>query len=161
MNYIKVSLQIFAILAISRFVPHPPNFTAILALSFYIPFILGINFLPVILIAFVLTDLILGLHNLTLFTWASIIIIGFLPKIFRENIQRRIFGSLLGTFLFFIITNFGVWSIGTYGYSINGLISCYILALPFFGHSIISTLIFSFVIELILKLNQKKLSFKI
>ena len=35
MSYFKVSLAIFVVLAASRFIPHPPNFTSLIALSFY------------------------------------------------------------------------------------------------------------------------------
>ena len=59
MNYLKISLGIFVALAASRFIPHPPNFTSLLALSFYVPAILGIRYLPVLLISFVLTLLFL------------------------------------------------------------------------------------------------------
>jgi len=41
-NYLKILLGIFATLAASRFIPHTPNFTSLLALSFYKPFILEI-----------------------------------------------------------------------------------------------------------------------
>jgi len=60
---------------------------------------------------------------------------------------------LLGACLFFIVTNFGVWSLGSYGYSLNGFIACYTLALPFFAYSLISTFIFSGIIETIVKLK--------
>ena len=31
----------------------------------------------------------------------------------------------------FVITNFGVWLLGSYGYTFTGLLTCYILAIPF------------------------------
>ena len=68
----------------------------------------------------------------------------------------RISGALTGACIFFIVTNFGVWSIGTYGYTINGLVTCYTLAIPFFAYSLISTFIFSGIIETIYKLKDKK-----
>ena len=52
MNYLKISLGIFLALAASRFIPHPPNFTSLLALSFYVPAILGLKFLPALIISF-------------------------------------------------------------------------------------------------------------
>ena len=76
MSYFKIFLGIFVALAASRFVPHPPNFTSLLALSFYVPAILGLRFIPALVVAFVLTDLIIGFHSVTLFTWGSIIFIG-------------------------------------------------------------------------------------
>ena len=125
-TYLKFSLGIFLVLAASRFIPHPPNFTSLLALSFYIPAILGIKFIPALLVSFLITDFIIGLHGVTLFTWGSVILIGFMSKFFIKTIFTRLSGSLLGAFLFFIITNFGVWSSGVYGYTANGLINCYI-----------------------------------
>ena len=153
MNYIKISLGIFLALAASRFIPHPPNFTSLLALSFYVPALLGIRYLPALLICFLLTDLFIGFHEVVLFTWGSVILIGMISKFFGNSLLNRIFGSLMGACLFFIITNFGVWSLGSYEYSLNGFITCYLVALPFFGYSLISTFIFSGIIEGFYKLN--------
>ena len=57
-----ISIGIFLSLAASRFIPHPPNFTSLLALSFYVPAIFGIRYLPVLLISFAITDIIIGYH---------------------------------------------------------------------------------------------------
>ena len=151
MNYLKISVGIFLTLAASRFIPHPPNFTSLLALSFYVPAILGIRYLPALVISFVITDLFIGFHGVSLFTWGSVIFIGFISKYFISTIFSRMLGATIGACLFFIITNFGVWSLGFYGYSLEGLITCYILAIPFFGNSLIGTLIFSSAIEFIIK----------
>ena len=157
MKYLQISIGIFIALSVSRFVPHPHNFTSLLALSFYVPALLGARYLPALLISFVITDIFIGLHGVTLFTWGSVIFIGFIAKFFKKNIYNRICGSLLGACLFFMITNFGVWSLGQYGYSLNGLITCYILAIPFFTYSLISTFIFSGIIEGVYKLNFYKI----
>ena len=154
MQYLKISIGIFFALAASRFIPHPPNFTSLLALSFYVPAILGIRFIPALILSFLITDLVIGFHNLTLFTWGSVILIGLGSKFFLKNPVNRVFGSLLGACLFFIITNFGVWSLGSYGYTLGGLLACFTLAIPFFAHTIISTFIFSGVIEGIYKLKS-------
>jgi len=156
MKYIKTSFLIFGILAASRFIPHPPNFTTLLALSFYVPAILGIKFLPALILSFFITDLFIGFHSLTIFTWGSVMIIGFISKFFSKTIFSRISGSLLGACIFFIVTNFGVWILGNYDLTFNGFLLCYTLALPFFGYSIISTFIFSGLIEGILKINFLK-----
>ncbi len=157
MNYIKISVGIFIALAASRFIPHPPNFTSLLALSFYIPALLGIRYLPALILSFAITDFFIGFHEIALFTWGSVIFIGLISKYFIKNIISRISGALIGACLFFIITNFGVWSIGDYGYTINGLLTCYTLAIPFFGYSLISTFIFSSVIETIYKIKDNKI----
>tara|TARA_B100000575_G_C23139400_1_gene662696 strand:+ start:2085 stop:2567 length:483 start_codon:yes stop_codon:yes gene_type:complete len=146
-KYIKTSIGIFLALAASRFVPHPPNFTSLLALSFYVPALLGSRYIPALIVCFMITDFFIGFHSVTLFTWGSVFVIGILSKFFLSSIITRIFGALLGACLFFIITNFGVWSLGTYGYTASGLILCYTLAIPFFSYSVISTIIFSSIIE--------------
>ena len=157
MNYLKISTGIFLALAASRFVPHPPNFTSLLALSFYIPALLGIRYLPALIISFAITDLFIGFHATTLFTWGSVLFIGFLSKHFIKNTISRISGALVGACIFFVVTNFGVWVIGSYGYTLNGLLICYTLAIPFFAYSLISTVVFSSIIETIYKFQNKKL----
>ena len=147
MNYLKIALGIFITLAATRFIPHPPNFTSLMALSFYVPAFLGIRYLPIVLISFAITDLIIGFHSVTLFTWGSVALIGLISRNFVKNISSRILGSLLGACIFFIITNFGIWSLGYYGYNLNGLLTCYTLAIPFFAYSLISTLFFSSIFE--------------
>jgi hypothetical protein len=146
-EYIKISIGIFLVLAASRFVPHPPNFTSLLALSFYTPAILGRKYIAALLFGFVMTDLFIGFHALTFFTWSSVVLIGLGSKYFTKTILNRILGSLLGACIFFIITNFGVWTLGSYPYTFEGFLLCYTLAIPFFAYSLISTFIFSGIIE--------------
>jgi len=154
MNYVKTTIGIFALLAFSRFIPHPPNFTIMLALSFYVPVIFGLKFLPALVLSFVITDIFIGFHETVIFTWGSMILIGLISRHFNSNIVYRVSGSLIGTFIFFIISNFGVWTFGTYGYDLKGLLICYTLAIPFFGYSFISTLFYSSLIEGIFSIKK-------
>ena len=156
MKYIKLSIAIFIILAASRLIPHPPNFTNLIALSFYVPVIFGLRFIPALLISFALTDLIIGYHTGTHWTWGSILAIGLLSQFFTRNISLRLAGALTGAFVFFLVTNFGVWVSGMYSYTFDGLLSCFILAIPFFTYSLISTIIYSLIIETLYKLYKIK-----
>jgi len=151
MNYFKVSLGIFVALAASRFIPHPSNFTSLIALSFYIPALLGLRYLPILILSFIITDIFIGFHGVMLFTWGSVVFIGLFSKYFVKNILSRVSGALIGACIFFLITNFGIWSLGSYDYTIEGFILCYTLAIPFFAYNIISTFIFSGIIEGIYK----------
>ena len=157
---IHIFLTVVIILAFTRMIPHPPNFTSLIALSFYVPAIFGLRYLPVTFISFVITDIIIGFHSVLFFTWGSVIIIGFISKYFNKSIILRISGAFSGCLIFFFISNIGVWMTGYYGYSYSGLINCFILALPFFGNTVISTLIFSAIIEMLCKFFhiQKKKS---
>ena len=106
---LKIFIAIFLCLSASRFIPHPGNFTSLLALSFYVPAFLGIRYIPFLIISFAITDFIIGYHNLTHWTWGSVFLIGFLPIYFKNSFKLRIPGALSGAVMFFLITNFGYW----------------------------------------------------
>ena len=155
MHYLKISFGIFLVLAVSRFIPHPPNFTSLIALSFYVPAFLGRKYILALISSFFITDLLIGFHSTMLFTWGSVLIIGLFSNFFLKNIFSRISAALLGAVVFFIVTNFGVWIIsGMYAFNLNGLLSAYVLGLPFFGYSVLSTLIFSALFELIISKSK-------
>ena len=156
MDHLKISIGIFLVLAASRFIPHPPNFTSLIALSFYVPVILGIRYLPALLISFAITDFVIGYHSGTHWTWGSVLVIGLMSQYFSKNINLRLVGSLFGAFIFFLITNFGVWTSGMYSLTVNGLVECYTLAIPFFTYSLISTILFSLLIETSYKIYKIK-----
>tara|TARA_B100001250_G_scaffold369907_1_gene353713 strand:+ start:490 stop:972 length:483 start_codon:yes stop_codon:yes gene_type:complete len=160
MNYLKVSIGILLALSASRFIPHPPNFTSLIALSFYVPAILGMRYLPVLVFSFVVTDIVIGLHSVTLFTWGSVVIIGLISKYFISSIISRLSGALFGALIFYLISNFGVWITGSYGYTIEGLIACYTLALPFFGFTVVSTVLFSTIIESVIYFYKTKIKIR-
>ena len=160
-KYFKISLLIFIALAISRFIPHPPNFTSLIALGFYVPALIGITYLPIVVVSFAITDIFFGFHNTIFFTWGSILLIGYLSKYFNETLILRFGGVLLSALIFYLISNFGVWITGVHGENLNNLAQTYSLALPFFGYSLISTLFFSFVIEIAYKLFKIKVTTQI
>ena len=152
MKNFNICLGIFIALAVTRFIPHPPNFTSLIALSFYVPALFGARYLPIVIISFALTDVFIGFHNTIFFTWGSVLIIGLLSNFFNRSIMNR----LLGVMVFYLITNFGVWSGGMYGHSFDGLITSYIMGLPFLGYNLISTFIFSTLIETFYKFYKTK-----
>ena len=121
--------NIFFILAIvvSRFLPHPPNFTRVIAI-----FMLsgGLSLVP-LLITYLLTDAVLGFHSYMIWVYASLFAVSYLQK-----------GPVISSILFFVITNFAVWTSGYYGFNLQGLLMCYTMAIPFFINTLLSTLLF-------------------
>ena len=156
MNYLKIAFSVLIILSASRLIPHPPNFTTLIALSFYVPVIFGLSYLPALLISFAITDFIIGYHTGTFFTWGSVFFIGLIANRFSKTFLTRLSGAMVGALIFFTITNFGVWLSGMYGLTSSGLITSYTLAIPFFAYSIISTILFSLIIEIIYKTYKLK-----
>ena len=156
MSLKKFILISFCSIIISRLLPHPPNFTSTIAIAFYLPALFGTKFLIVALSAFIVSDLIIGLHELVFFTWGSLFLIAYLAKHFQK-FHFRILGVLLGCINFFLVSNFGVWALSDfYTKNIEGLILCYTMAIPFLQSSLIGTIIFSVLIEVLLCLNNTK-----
>jgi hypothetical protein len=63
---------------------------------------------------------------------------------------------LSSSLLFFIITNFGVWILG-YPHTLDGLIMCYTLAIPFFVNSIIGDLFFGYTLKYSFQYTHRRL----
>ncbi len=152
-NFVLIS---FLSIIISRLLPHPPNFTSTIAVAFYLPALFGAKFIIVALSAFIISDLVLGLHSLVFFTWGSLFLIAYYAKYFKK-FYFRIFGVSLSCIIFFLVSNFGVWtSSDLYTKNLEGLVTCYTMAIPFLQSSLLGTIIFSILIELLLCLNNTK-----
>ena len=140
----KFILISFLSIILSRLLPHPPNFTSTIAVAFYLPALFGTKFLIVALSAFIISDLILGLHSLVFFTWGSLLLIAYFAKYFQK-FYFRIFGVSLSCIIFFLVSNFGVWALSDlYIKNLEGLILCYTMAIPFFQNTLLGTLFFTF-----------------
>ena len=144
-NIQKLVLLIIIFGVICRLIPHPPNFSPVTAIALFS----GLNFankriafLIPLLILF-LSDLIMGISVINLFVYC-----GFLAVVFLGTKVKSIkfTNILLGSFIFFLISNFGVWILG-YPKNIEGLILCYSMAIPFFGYSIAGDLFFGFLFK--------------
>ena len=145
-----------------RFLPHAPNFTPVVAIALFGGFYLNKKYAILVpLSLMVITDLFLGLHNVILFTWGSVVLISVLGIIQKKRKSALTIAgsSLISAVAFFIITNFGVWLAGWYTYTFEGFITCYVRAIPFFRHMLSSTLLYSTVLfgsyELIAKRVRK------
>ena len=108
-----------------------------------------------------LGDLYLGFHSTMFFTYISLavaVILGFLIK--NLKFSRIIFSGLVSSISFFIITNFGAWiTLDMYEKSLAGLMNSYILAIPFFQNTLISTFLYLFLFKILFKftIDKKKL----
>lgn len=149
LQYCLILLSSIGALIFFRFLPHPPNFTPVIAMAFYLPIFFGMWCIPFVLLAFAITDFFIGFHSLLVWTWGSLALISLISN-FSNSILSRLFLSCVSAVIFYIISNFGVWFSGSlYQYSIEGLIQCYIMALPFFTNTLLSTIIFSLLIEFV------------
>jgi hypothetical protein len=147
--------------AASRLIPHPPNFTPIAALALFG----GASFASkraaflVPLAGLLLSDLVLGWYALMPVVYASfaiIVCLGFWVR--RSSSIGRITGATVaGAVLFFVLTNLGVWGLDTlYPRTLAGFAGCYVAAIPFFGNTLVSDLLYSAVLFGGLALAEKR-----
>ncbi|MBK8944014.1 MAG: hypothetical protein IPM32_01980 [Ignavibacteriae bacterium] len=150
MNKYKFSFVTVIIIAavVSRFVPHPYNFTPISAIALFGGAYFSDKKLSFIvpLLAMFLSDLYLGMHSLIPFVYASFVIIVFLGFQLRDNksITSIAFASIIGSVIFFVLTNFAVWVVSNYyPKTIEGFIACFVAAIPFFHNNLFGDLIYT------------------
>jgi len=111
------------------------------------------------LAAMALSDLYLGLHALLPLVYGCMLLTTWLgTRIGHQPRWYSVLGyGLLSSLIFFVLTNFAVWLGGTlYPLTIDGLIACFVMALPFFKATALSTAVFSAVMFTVWRLIAQK-----
>ena len=146
-----------------RLLPHAPNFDPITALALFA----GASVedrrwafaLP--LAAMLLSDALIGFHPLMPVIYLTFALVVWMGISLRQRLTALpVAGAALGAAtLFFVVSNFAEWTLGMlYPRTIEGLIACYIAAIPFFGNTIGGALFYSAVLFGGLALAEKKIS---
>jgi len=144
---LKVILFV-AISVLFRLIPHPPNFAPVGAMALFSgAYISGpLAFIFPLSIMF-LSDIFLGLHITIPFVYGSFLVTVFVGRFLknRKNAGRLIIAATSTSIVFFLITNFGVWlKSGMYTKDANGLLTAYLMGLPFFRNTLLSDFFYSF-----------------
>ena len=112
-------ISLILILAFARLIPHPPNFTPIIAVALISGyFFKNINLsLLILLVAMLLSDLFIGFYENMIFVYASLLLITFVfHKISKKiNFKNLFVYGFAGSLIFFIVSNFGVRALGSPG----------------------------------------------
>ena len=157
--YFVIGLILLA--SFSRFIPHYPNFTPIIAISLfggkYFENRTLAFFLPVFILWFgdlVINNFILDYYKAFTFfypgfywQYLSIFLISFIGRNYINKISTsKLLGiSISSSLVFFVISNFGVFVTSSiYSKDLNGLLLCYTAAIPFFWGTISSSIIYTF-----------------
>ena len=145
-----------------RLLPHPSNFTPIGALALFA----GAHFddkrwaFIVPLAAMLLSDLVLGFHGQMPIIYAAFVVIvamGFWLKEKKSAVNIAGASVVAATF-FFIVSNFSVWAFdGLYPTTLQGLVTCYVAAIPFFQNTLLGNLFYAAVLFGGFALVEKKL----
>ncbi len=159
---ILLIISVIFLVSLTRIFPHPPNFTPILALAIfggaYLPNRITAISLPII--SMFISDLIIGFHSQIFTVYATIILLSILGHLMKtKNFKNFAITGFTGSLIFFIITNFSVWLGGSlYPLTIDGIIQCYIMAIPFFHNTLISTMLFLTILFFGYTFAEKKIS---
>jgi len=149
---VAIIIGMMVLAALTRLIPHPANFTAVLAVALFSGAKLKNKSFAVLLplIVMMLTDLFKGFYSLMPFVYASVAITALIGIYVgrKSNPLMIIGGSLTGSVIFFLVTNAGVWSINPqlYPQTWSGLVTCYDFAAPFFRNQIFGDLFFNFLL---------------
>lgn len=142
-------LALILMVSVFRILPHPPNFTPILAVALFAGAHLSNRalafFIP--LLAMLIADIVLGFHPtlpyvygaIALIVWAGIWLSA------RLNVRNVAVLALASSSGFFIVTNFGAWLSLPHLYerSWSGLVTAYIAAIPFFQNALLGDLLYT------------------
>ena len=145
-----------------RLLPHAPNFDPITALALFA----GASVedkrwafaLP--LAAMLLSDALIGFHPLMPVIYLTFALVVWMGTSLRQRLTALpVAGAALGAAtLFFVVSNFAEWTLGMlYPRTLEGLIACYVAAIPFFGNTIGGALFYSAVLFGGLALAEKKI----
>ena len=137
----RVLISFIIVAVLVRLFPHPPNVAPITAVALFA----GTHFsrkhwailMPIL--AMSVTDVFLGFSMITPIVYLAFVgvtALGFVLK--KMNIGTVLLSSLL----FFVVTNLGVWFL-YYPLTPEGLLTCFTLAVPFFGYAVVGDLFFS------------------
>lgn len=144
---ITLTLIILAAAA-SRILPHPVNVTPIAAIALFA----GAHFTSKLLafivpiVAMIISDAIIGFYPqlwVTYIAFAGVVAVGFWLRN-RKNITNVAVATVSGSVLFFLVTNFPLWShYNMYPHTLDGIVQSYTMALPFFRNSLAGDLFYS------------------
>ena len=148
------------VLSLTRLASHPWNFTPVLAASIFSGFYFRNFYLSlfIVLLAMFIGDFFLGFHNTMLFTYISMLVAVALGLLISKfNFFQILITGITSSICFFIITNFGSWlTLEMYEKNLTGLLQSYVLAIPFFHSTLISTLLYLFLLKFLFNFIVKK-----
>ena len=143
-----LALTLVVVGVVLRVMPHPWNFAPIGAIALFGGarfdrryFAIGIP-----LVTMFVGDAFIGFHSLMPVIYATYALIAVIGMLLRDRTTIPAIGGgvLLSSTIFYLTTNYAVWAMGTtYAKTGAGLLACYIAAIPFFGNTVASDLLYS------------------
>lgn len=149
MKKVHLALTLITLGIVARLLPHPANFAPIGAVALFGGMYLTKRYALILpLIAMFVSDIFIGFYTWQIMAsvYVSFALAGLIGLWIRKNkkLSTIIGGTVLGSILFFLITNFAVWAFGVmYAHNFSGLVQSYIMAIPFFRNSLLGDLFYA------------------
>lgn len=147
---VMLALMLIIFAAFSRLIPHAPNFTPVISIALFAGAYLKKRYAFIVPVAALfLSDMVIGFYGLgtMAFVYGTFLLIVAMGLLLEKKVSAgKLLGlSLVGATLFFVTTNFAVWLFpgSIYPKTLAGLAECYVMAIPFFGNMVLSTLVYS------------------
>jgi hypothetical protein len=160
--------------AMSRLLPHPPNFAPIGGMALF-----GAAYYSRRYWAFIIPILSMWISDLVLnnvvysqyfdgfvwfyggsaFTYGAFVLIVLLGLLTLKKISipTLAISAVSASVIFFIVSNFGVWlSTNLYPRTFDGLISCYIAGIPFFKNTIAGDIVYTAILFGVFEFSLKR-----
>lgn len=147
-----VAIAILVLVGVSyRIVPHPPNFAPVAAIALFSGFYFRRYFIFIPIAVMLASDILLGFYDWKLMAvvYLSFILISLIGIVMRKNksVLTLVGCALSGSVLFFLTTNFAVWFFAPwYSHNFQGLLQCYLMAVPFFKNTLAGDMFYTSVI---------------
>ena len=137
----KIGAAMVGLGACARLLPHPWNFTPMMAIGLYAG--AKSKKLPtgvlITLLALILSDAVMGFYRGMWYVYAASLVpvlIGYLMRN-KERFGTIVAGALASSLSFFIITNVMVWAMGhRYPHTGGGLAECLAAGIPFYQNQL-------------------------
>jgi len=111
--------------------------------------------IAVVVIPMFISDIFIGFHSYQFIIYVTLITITLISPM-QKNYSFLSLMAVVSSVWFFLTTNFSVWLMWDYyPKTYEGLISCFILAIPFFQNTILSTILFTGLLTFSLKYLEK------
>jgi hypothetical protein len=158
---ISIIIAIIFAAAVTRLLPHAPNFSPIAAMALFGGAYISNRYLSIAapLLAMLASDALMGFNGWAFpeqitAVYGSFVIIAILGHTLQQNKGAlKVAGTTIAaSVIFFVLTNFAVWlggyfhSPALYPMNAAGLTECYVSAIPFFKNSLAGDLFYSAVL---------------
>lgn len=152
-NWIQL-VVIFLATLLCRFMPHEWGWTPVIAMGVLSTYLLGAKALLPILLGQICCDLWYGFYDAPAMigTYAGYVLSAvcgiWAGK--KPQVLTTIGLTVAASAGFFVLSNFGVWMTPYYEHTLQGLLNCYVAALPFWKNQLVADLFLSTLATLIL-----------